>query len=397
MFADHDDMLAPDALYECVKALDRLPEAEVIYTDEDKVSMDGKEYYQPHFKPDFNLDLLRSANYMCHLYVVKKSLFDRVGYLNPEYDGSQDYDFILRCVEQTEHIVHIPKILYHWRMHPGSVAGDPASKSYAYEAGRNAIQAHYKRVGIEADITFVSPGFYRSIYRMSEEPLVSVIIPNKDHREDLEACIESVQKDSRYRNLEIVIVENNSEGEDIREYYKEAVQKYENIRVLQYEGTFNYSAIHNFAVQRVKGEYLLFLNNDTRLGEKDSIKEMLSYCMRSDVGIVGARLLYPDGAVQHAGVIVGLGGVAGHAFLGAQRNDPGYFNRIICVQDYSAVTAACMMVKKSVYNEAGGMDTELQVAFNDTDFCLRVREKGYRVIYQPFAVWYHDESKTREL
>lgn len=395
VFADHDDMLAPDALYECVKALNRLPETEVIYTDEDKVSMDGKEYYQPHFKPDFNLDLLRSANYMCHLYVVKKSLFDRVGYLDPKYDGSQDYDFILRCVEQTEHIVHIPKILYHWRMHPGSVAGDPASKSYAYEAGRNAIQAHYKRVGIEADITFVSPGFYRSIYRMTEEPLVSVIIPNKDHREDLEECIESVQKDSTYRNFEIVIVENNSEGEDIWEYYKEAVQKYDNIRILYYKGTFNYSAIHNFAVQRVEGEYLLFLNNDTRLGKEDSIREMLSYCMRRDVGIVGARLLYPDDTVQHAGVIVGLGGVAGHAFLGAHRNDPGYFNRIICVQDYSAVTAACMMVKKSVYNEVEGMDTELQVAFNDTDFCLRVREKGYRIIYQPFAVWYHDESKTR--
>lgn len=394
-FTDHDDTLAPDALYECVKAVNQFPETDIIYTDEDKVSIDGKRYYQPHFKPDFNIDLLRSANYMCHLYVVRKSLLDEVGHLNPEYDGSQDYDFILRCVEKTKNIIHIPKILYHWRVHPNSVAGDPNSKAYAYEAGRNAILAHYKRVGIDARIDFVSPGFYHSVYKLKEEPLVSIIIPSKDHRADLHKCIRSIQEKSDYRNFEILVIENNSEEEETWEYYQEIAGKYEYIRIIRYEGSFNYSAIQNFAVQKAKGEYLLLLNNDTWLKNPESIREMLGYCMREDVGIVGARLLYPDDTIQHAGVIVGLGGVAGHAFLGAEKNDPGYFCRIMCAQNYSAVTAACMMVKKSVYNEAGGMDTELRVAFNDTDFCMRVGEKGYRIVYQPFSVWYHDESRTR--
>ncbi|GAB5613483.1 hypothetical protein JCM37172_05840 [Faecalimonas hominis] len=397
VFADHDDMLSPDALYECAKAVNEFPETEVIYTDEDKVSMDGKEYYQPHFKPDFNIDLLRSANYMCHLYVVKRTLFEKVGYLRSEYNGSQDYDFILRCVEQTKEILHIPKILYHWRIHPNSVAGNPDSKSYAYDAGRNAILAHYKRVGIDADIEFLSPGFYHSIYHLKEEPLVSIIIPNKDHVKDLDRCIKSIQEKSDYQHYEIVIVENNSEEAETWGYYSKLTETHENICVYEYKGKFNYSAIQNFAVQKAKGEYLLLLNNDTWLDRKESIREMLGYCMRSDVGIVGAKLLYPDNTVQHAGVIVGLGGVAGHAFVGEDKNAPGYFCRMTCVQNYSAVTAACMMVKKAVYEEAGGMDTELQVAFNDTDFCLRVGEKGYLVVYNPFAVWYHDESKTRGL
>lgn len=397
VFADHDDTLSPDALYECAKAVNTFPKTDIIYTDEDKVSMDGKEYYQPHFKPDFNIDLLRSANYMCHLYVVKRTLFEKVGYLRPEYNGSQDYDFILRCVEQTKNILHIPKILYHWRIHPNSVAGNPDSKTYAYEAGRNAIQAHYKRVGIDADIEFLSPGFYHSIYHLKEEPLVSIIIPNKDHVKDLERCIKSIQKKSDYQHYEIVIVENNSEEEETWGYYKKLMEAHKNIFVYEYKGNFNYSAIQNFAVQKANGEYLLLLNNDTWLERTESIREMLGYCMRKDVGIVGAKLLYPDDTVQHAGVIVGLGGVAGHAFLGADKKEPGYFCRMTCVQNYSAVTAACMMVKKSVYEEVGGMDTELQVAFNDTDFCLRVGEKGYLVVYNPFSVWYHDESKTRGL
>lgn len=397
VFTDHDDTLAPDALYECVKSLNECPEADVIYTDEDKISMDGKTYYQPHFKPDFNIDLLRSANYMCHLYVVRRTLLEQVGYLNPEYEGSQDYDFILRCIEKTDRIIHIPKILYHWRIHPDSVAGNPESKMYAYEAGRMAILEHYKRVGISADIDYVSPGYYRSIYEMKEEPLLSIIIPNKDHKKDLKKCIESIQRKSAYGNYEILVVENNSESREIQTYYKELEAQDHRIRILYYKKAFNYSAIQNFAAQRAKGQYLLLLNNDTWMEEKTSIREMLSYCMRKDVGIVGAKLLYPDDTIQHAGVIVGLGGVAGHAFAGAQKEDPGYFCRITCAQDYSAVTAACMMVKKSVFDAVGGLDTNLQVAFNDTDFCMRVREKGYLVVYQPAAVWYHDESKTRGL
>lgn len=395
VFLDHDDMLAPDALYECARAINRNQGAEIIYTDEDKITMDGKNFHQPHFKPDFNLDLIRSANYMCHLFVVKKTLFDRVGMLRQEYEGSQDYDFILRCIEQTEHIVHVPKVLYHWRVHPDSVAGNPDSKGYAYIAGKKAIAAHYRRTGVEAEIEFMSPGFYRSIYRLETEPLVSIIIPNKDHKKDLKRCIESILETSSYKNIEIVVVENNSRLKETFSYYKELEENCDKVRVLYYEGGFNYSAIQNYAVGKSRGDYILLLNNDTYLLEADSIREMTAYCMRDDVGVVGAKLLYPDDTIQHAGVIVGLGGVAGHAFLGAQKNDPGYFCRITCTQEYSAVTAACMMVKKCVYEEVGGMDTALKVAFNDTDFCLKVGKLGYKVIYHPFSVWYHDESKTR--
>lgn len=395
VFLDHDDMLAPDALYECVQALNREKETEIIYTDEDKVSSDGRQYYQPHFKPDFNLDLLRSANYMCHLFVVSRPLFERVGYLRAEYEGSQDYDFILRCIEASDAIVHIPKILYHWRIHPDSVAGNPDSKRYAYDAGRRAILAHYKRTGIQAEVKFMSPGYYRSVYKISREPLISIIIPNKDHKAELQRCITSVFEQKEWTNFEILIVENNSREKETFSYYAQLEQCHANVRVLYYEKEFNYSAIQNFAAGHAEGEYLLLLNNDTYMGDVDGIRELVSYCMRPDVGVVGAKLLYPDDTIQHAGVVVGLGGVAGHAFLGAAKGDPGYFCRITCVQDYSAVTAACMLVKKDVFERAGGFDTGLQVAFNDTDFCLRVGELGYRVVYNSFSVWYHEESKTR--
>lgn len=395
VFVDHDDMLTPDALYECVQVLNRQRETEIIYTDEDKISSDGRQYYQPHFKPDFNLDLLRSANYMCHLFVVGRPLFERVGYLKAEYEGSQDYDFILRCVEATEKIVHIPKILYHWRIHPGSVAGNPDSKRYAYEAGKKAILAHYERTGIQAEVRFMSPGYYRSVYKTASEPLISVIIPNRDHKVDLQRCLASIYSQKGWCNFEVLVVENNSREPETFSYYRELEGRYDNFRVLNYEKEFNYSAIQNFAVGRARGTYLLLLNNDTYMADGDGIRELVSYCIRPDVGIVGAKLLYPDDTIQHAGVVVGLGGVAGHAFLGTAKDDPGYFCRITCAQDYSAVTAACMMVKKEVFEQAGGFDTGLQVAFNDTDFCLRVCELGYRVVYNAFSVWYHEESKTR--
>lgn len=395
VFADHDDLLAPNALYECVKALNHFPETELLYSDEDKVGMDGKEFYEPHFKPDFNLDYLRSINYINHLCVMRKTLLDRVGFLNPEYNGSQDYDLILRCIEQTDKIYHIPKVLYHWRMHPSSVNGELGEKSNAYDAAKKAILDHYHRVGVDADVEVVYPGIFRTIYRWSKEPLVSVIIANKDQKKVLQKCMESLEHDSTYRNFEILIVENNSTGEEIFAYYEELEKTYDNLKILRYEKEFNYADIQNFAALKAKGEYLLLLNNDTWLENPDSIREMLMLCMREDVGIVGARLLYPDDTIQHAGVIVGLGGVAGHAFLGEKKNAPGYFCRNLCVQDYSAVTAACLMVKASVFREVGGMNTNLKVAFNDVDFCMRVGEKGYRIVYQPSAVLYHDESRTR--
>lgn len=395
VFVDHDDTLAPDALYECVKVLNREPDAEVIYTDSDKLSENGKRYSEPCFKPDFNLDLLRCQNYICHLTVIQKRFLDKVGYLNSNYSGVQDYDHILRCVERTNRIVHIPKILYHWRMCPGSVAVDTDNKPYTYELFQKILREHYDRMGIQAEVKAVFPGVVRTVYQLPYEPLVSVIIANKDHREDLMRCVESLEQESEYKNLEILIVENNSVSEEIVTYYDQVQRQYDNVRVLRYEKEFNYADIQNYAAVRAKGDHLLLLNNDTWLERPESIREMLGYCMRDDVGIVGAKLLYPDDTIQHAGVIVGLGGVADHAFVGMDREDPGYCCRAICAQEYSAVTAACLMVKKTVFMEVGGMDTELKIAFNDVDFCLRVKEAGYKIIYNPFSIWYHDESKTR--
>lgn len=395
VFVDHDDTLAPDALYECVKVLNREPDVEVIYTDSDKLSENGKRYSEPCFKPDFNMELLRCQNYICHLTVIQKRFLDKVGYLNSDYSGVQDYDHILRCVERTNRIVHIPKILYHWRMCPGSVAVDTDNKPYTYELFQKILREHYNRMGIQAEVKAVFPGVVRTVYQLPYEPLVSVIIANKDHREDLMRCVESLEQESEYKNLEILIVENNSVSEEIVTYYDQVQRQYDNVRVLRYEKEFNYADIQNYAAVRAKGDHLLLLNNDTWLERPESIREMLGYCMRDDVGIVGAKLLYPDDTIQHAGVIVGLGGVADHAFVGMDREDPGYCCRAICAQEYSAVTAACLMVKKTVFMEVGGMDTELKIAFNDVDFCLRVKEAGYKIIYNPFSIWYHDESKTR--
>ena len=357
VFVDHDDTLAPDALYECVKVLNREPDVEVIYTDSDKLSENGKRYSEPCFKPDFNMELLRCQNYICHLTVIQKRFLDKVGYLNSDYSGVQDYDHILRCVERTNRIVHIPKILYHWRMCPGSVAVDTDNKPYTYELFQKILREHYDRMGIQAEVKAVFPGVVRTVYQLPYEPLVSVIIANKDHREDLMRCVESLEQESEYKNLEILIVENNSVSEEIVTYYDQVQRQYDNVRVLRYEKEFNYADIQNYAAVRAKGDHLLLLNNDTWLERPESIREMLGYCMRDDVGIVGAKLLYPDDTIQHAGVIVGLGGVADHAFVGMDREDPGYCCRAICAQEYSAVTAACLMVKKTVFMEVGGMDT----------------------------------------
>lgn len=394
-FADHDDLLPPNALYECVRAINKHPKIRAIYTDEDKISMDGKKHFQPHFKPDFNRDLLNSTNYFCHLFVVDKRVVDKVGGLNPEYDGAQDYDFVLRCSEVTRNIYHIPKILYHWRAHMDSTAENPESKMYAFEAGARAIAAHYKRIGIDnAEVTQTEClGVYRTHYKIEEEPLVSIIIPNKDHTDDLDTCLKSIERTS-YHNYEVIIVENNSTEEKTFEYYK-TLQERDKVKVIYWKDEFNYSAINNYGVSQAKGEYLLFLNNDTEMINKECIHELLGFCMREDVGVVGARLYFPDNTIQHAGVVIGLGGIAGHIFLNTPWEDVGYFARIITQQDYSAVTAACIMVKRKVFEEVHGFDTELVVAFNDVDLCLRIREKGYLVVYNPYAELYHYESKSR--
>lgn len=398
VFADHDDLLSPDALYECAKALNRDQSIELLYSDEDKISMDGKAYFQPHFKSDFNIDLLCSMNYISHLFVAKKEIVDRVGLLDPRFDGAQDYDFILRCIDATKNIYHIPKVLYHWRAHQASTAENPESKLYAFEAGERAVQAHYDRLGIPAEVVQGEYlGLYRTRYKMIGNPMISIIIPNKDHIEDLDLCIQSIENKSSYDNYEYIIVENNSTDEATFSYYKQLQEDNPKVRVVYYEGDFNYSLINNFGVTYAEGAYVLLLNNDTEIINEDCLEEMLGCCMRDDVGIVGARLFYEDNTIQHAGTVVGFGGIAGHAFIGKDRSENGYFSRIICMQDYSAVTAACMMVKKSVFEAVGGLSPELKVAFNDVDFCLKVREYGKLVVYNPYAMLYHYESKSRGL
>lgn len=400
VFADHDDELLPHALYECVKALNENREIEVLYSDEDKMTMDGHKFFQPHFKPDFNIDLLCTVNYICHLFVAKKELVDKVGLLRPEFDGAQDYDFIFRCTEEAgeKKIHHIPKILYHWRCHEDSTAENPESKLYAFDAGQRAIQAHYDRIGVPVKIEkgeFL--GLYRTKFILKDQPLISIIIPNKDHIDDLKRCIDAIEENATYRNFEFIIVENNSEDEETFAYYRQLEAVNPKVHVVYWKGVFNYSAINNFGVQFAKGEYLLLLNNDTEMINEDCLEELLGYCTREDVGAVGARLYYEDDTIQHAGVVIGFGGIAGHCFVQQKRGFTGYCHRIICAQDYSAVTAACMMVKKKAYLEVGGFTTEFAVAFNDIDFCMKLGQAGYHIVYNPYAELYHYESKSRGL
>lgn len=398
VLVDHDDIVSANALYEFAAAIENEPDIDMIYSDEDKVDMEGRKYFEPHFKSDFNIDLLCSVNYICHLFAARRDVIARAGEFRAEYDGAQDLDFILRCSEQAQHIHHVPKILYHWRCHMDSTAANPESKLYAFEAGRRAIEAHYERIHVPARVENAEfYGMYRTSYEWEEEPLVSIIIPNKDHAQDLAKCMNSIYEKSDYRNFEFVIVENNSTEEETFAYYEKLLNEHDNVQIVYYEGGFNYSKINNFGAAAAKGEYFLLLNNDTELIEGTVIRELLGYCMREDVGAVGAKLLYEDDTIQHAGVVLGFGGTAGHTFIGKNRYDTGYFGRIMCAQDYSAVTAACMMTKRSVYEAVGGMTEELAVAFNDIDYCLKVRKLGKLVVYNPHAELHHYESKSRGL
>lgn len=406
---DHDDLLTPDALYEVRKAiLER--QADVIYTDEDKVNGDSTVYSEPHFKSDFNLDLLRANNYICHFFVVKKEIVDLVGGLRSEYNGSQDYDFIFRCVEQANQIVHIPRVLYHWRMHENSTAANQQSKLYCYTAGQRAIASHLERCGIEGEVLMQEHlGFYRVDYPVQGEPLVSILIPNKDEKETLKGCIDSIFQKSSYRNFEIIVIENNSVEAETFAYYSELQGggtedrgdekgriKRERVRVVEWKGEFNFSKINNYGVSFASGEYLLFLNNDMEVISADWIERMVANCQRKEVGVVGAKLYYPDRTIQHAGVIIGLGGIAGHAFSRQLGIEPGYFARAVCQQDLSAVTAACMMVSRADFDFVGGFDEKLGVAFNDVDFCLKVRHICKKlVVFDPNVELFHYESKSR--
>ena len=506
VLADHDDELEPQALYECVRAINAHPDVQVLYSDEDKVDFEDIYYFEPHFKTDFNPDLLRSVNYICHLFVARRSLLDAIAetaadgrkiYERSAYDGAQDYDLILRATEKAQameqarlasfanasdgnavtnpqpalaaalnsldqellrqgrftssNIIHIPMVLYHWRAHQASTAQHPEAKLYAFEAGARAVYDHCKRVGlpvkkVEQGITY---GFYHPIYE-NQQPLISVVIPNKDHTADLDKAITSLSA-GNYKNLEFIIVENNSDQAETWKYYEELKKRFPEelpadfidpascgatrasetasasaaraaesnsaasdpakasayhstsasvlpqpvVKVVKWDGPFNYSAINNYGVQFTHGQYLLFLNNDIEEIDPDSIDEMIGYVQREDVGICGARLLYPDEDIQHAGVIMGMGGIAGAAFVRTHDSDLSYMHRAKCIQDYSCVTAACLLTKRSLFDEVGGFTEKLAVAFNDVDYCMKVRALGKLVVYNPYAKFYHYESKSR--
>lgn len=391
---DHDDLLAPQALYRMMERLEE-KEIDVFYTDEDKVTTDLSEHFQPHFKPDFNLDLLRSNNYITHFFVVRTELVRKVGGFRREYDGAQDYDFIFRCVEQAEEICHIPEILYHWRTHKESTSDNPVSKMYAFEAGKRAIEGNLERCGVQAVVSHTKDlGFYQVEYPVQGSPLVSVLIPNKDQKESLKKCLDSVFEKTTYSNYEIIIIENNSIESETFEYYRE-LQKRSNVKVITWKEGFNYSAINNFGEKEASGDYLLFLNNDVEVINPRWMEEMLGNCQRPEVGITGAKLYYPDDTIQHAGTIIGIGGIAGHAFLNMPRSRTGYLHKASIQMDLSAVTAACMMMKRSVFEQLGGFEEKLTVAFNDVDLCLRTVQAGYLVVYNPKVELYHYESKSR--
>lgn len=394
---DHDDVLPEFALYEVVKTINENKEVEFIYTDEDKCTT-IENRYDPHFKPDFAIDTLRSVNYICHFSIFKKELMDKLGGFRSEFDGAQDYDIILRMSEQTNHIVHIPKILYHWRVHPNSTAASTAgeAKPYAFEAGKRAIESHLERVGLKGKVEHgISLGIYRTIYEVEKNPKVSILIPNMDHIEELQVCINSILEKTTYSNYEIIVIENNSKKEETFSYYKQ-LEQHEKIKVVYYpENKFNYSKIINFGVKQASGDYVMQLNNDTELLTPNWLEELLGYAQREDVGAVGVKLYYPDYTIQHDGVIIGIGGVGGHILKNLPKDQRGYFARDSFVQNLSAVTAACILSRKGIYEEVGYMDEKFQVAFNDLDFCLKIREKGYLIVINPFVELIHYESKSR--
>ena len=395
-FLDHDDFLEPDALFCYADALNKDKTIDVFYSDEDKTDEYATHYFYPHFKSDFNIDLLHANNYMCHFLAVRKSLVDTVGGLNEKFDGAQDYDFVLRLTENTKKIYHCPRILYHWRCSNQSTAANQGNKMYAIHAGKAALNAHYKRIGWNARAQEGAvDGWYQTKFTLKEEPLVSILIPNKDHTDDLDVCLNSFFERADYQNYEFIIIENNSVLPETFAYYEKIEKEHDNVKVVYWEAGFNYSAINNFGFKFAKGDYIMLLNNDVELITPDIFQSMLGFCMRPEVGIVGAKLLYNDHTVQHAGVLVGAGGLADHVFKGIHEDDPGYMGRAISSQDVSAVTAACLLVKRSVYEEVGGLEDEFQVAFNDVDFCLKVRKAGYLIVYDADVKLFHYESKSR--
>lgn len=398
---DHDDILHPAVLYEYMKAICERG-ADYIYCDETTFhgnSIDNM--ITLHFKPDFAIDNLRANNYICHFSVFDRKLLEGTEVFRSQFDGSQDHDMILRLTAEAKNVVHIPKLMYYWRSHKGSVASDINAKSYAIEAAKGAVAAHLKSQGFE-NFEITSTKAFETIFRIRYEiqgnPKISIVIPNKDHFEDLNRCVTSIMEKSSYDNYEIIIVENNSTTKEIFDYY-EKLREHSFIRVIEYEGEFNYSRINNLGVSKAAGDYVILLNNDTQVITLDWMEELLMYAQRDDVGAVGAKLYYADKTIQHAGVVIGLGAhrTAGHTHYRVNCNNLGYMGRLCYAQDVTAVTGACLMVKKAIYDELGGLDESFAVSLNDVDFCLRIREAGYLNVFTPFAELYHFESVSRGL
>jgi GT2 family glycosyltransferase len=392
---DHDDTLAPFALYEVVQAINQNPAAEVIYSDEDKLTFDGKLRANPHFKPDWSPDNLLSYNYITHLLVCKMSLLKSVGFVREGYEGAQDFDLVLRLTEQAKQIVHIPKILYHWREHDNSTAKNADSKTYVTFSTQRSVADALRRRGIEGRV-FGGPffGTARVVYAIKDTPLVSIIIPTKDEVATLKTCLSSITNRTTWPNYEIIIVDTGSEQPETRQYYQ-TLHSQDNIKFLTWDKPFNFSAVNNYAAQSARGDYLLFLNNDVEIQSAEWIEAMLEFCQRRDVGAVGAKLFYPDFTIQHGGVFLGIGGVAGHSHKSFPRHSEGYYGRLAVPNNLSAVTAACIMVRTKVFKEIGGFDEGYPLAFNDIDLCLKIRSKGYLIVWTPYAQLIHYESKTR--
>ena len=398
---DHDDLLHPSVLFEYVKAINEQG-ADYLYCDEITFhNGDVNKMLTLHFKPDYAPDNLRANNYICHFSVFSRELLDGTELFRTQFDGSQDHDMILRLTDNAKKIVHVPRVMYYWRSHAGSVASGIEAKPYAIAAAKGAVAEHLKKHGFDhfqITSTRAFATIFRIQYQILGHPKISIVIPNKDHVEDLERCITSILERSTYDNFEILVVENNSETDAIQDYYAKLRQT-DKVKVLTYFGEFNYSAVNNFGVSQAEGEYILLLNNDTQVITANWMEELLMYAQREDVGAVGAKLYYADNTIQHAGVILGLGAhrTAGHCHYKQARQNLGYMGRLCYAQNLSAVTGACLMVKKSLYDELGGLDESFEISLNDVDFCLRLREKGLLNVFTPFAELYHFESISRGL